>query len=51
MYDGLRLLLWQQGRDAAPALAAEAGALLPLLAEHLGAPLSDSERNDRQDWT
>lgn len=35
-YDGLRLLLWQAGRDAAPSLAAEAGALLPLLAEHLG---------------
>jgi hypothetical protein len=37
-YDGLRLLLWEARRGAAPALAAEAGALLPLLAEHLGAP-------------
>ena len=38
-YDGLRLLLWEARRGAAPALAAEAGALLPLLAEHLGALL------------
>jgi hypothetical protein len=35
-YDGLRLLLWEARRGAAPALAGEAGALLPLLAEHLG---------------
>ena len=35
-YDSLRLLLWQQGSGIAPALAAEACTLLPLLAEHLG---------------
>lgn len=34
-YDSLRLLLWREGRAAAPALAAQAPALLPVLAHDL----------------